>query len=90
MFRAGFSIAGRVQGVGFRAFVADQAQSMDIDGEVWNTRDGRVEVLAQHVTEDSIRQFEVILWRGPGRVDNVARTQADSPVEPGFRIGPTR
>lgn len=90
MAQAGFSITGQVQGVGFRAFVADLAGSMGVDGEVWNTRDRRVEVVAQHESEAVLEQFEAMLWRGPGRVDDVARTQADYPIDPPFRIGPTR
>lgn len=39
------SIIGRVQGVGFRAFVAWQAQTQDLRGWVRNRRDGSVEAL---------------------------------------------
>ncbi len=40
-------IDGRVQGVGFRAFVLDQAQSMNLNGWVRNTYHGLVEVTAE-------------------------------------------
>ena len=39
-------IHGRVQGVGFRAFVYREARLMEIDGWVRNRRDGTVEALA--------------------------------------------
>ncbi len=40
-------VDGSVQGVGFRMFVLDHAQSLGLTGWVRNTYDGRVEVLAE-------------------------------------------
>lgn len=40
-------VHGRVQGVGFRAFVAHHAQELHLTGWVRNTSDGDVEVLAE-------------------------------------------
>jgi acylphosphatase len=39
------SVRGRVQGVGYRAFVEDEAISRGIEGWVRNRRDGTVEAL---------------------------------------------
>ncbi|HQH70790.1 MAG TPA: acylphosphatase [bacterium] len=40
-------VSGRVQGVGFRYFTQRVAESMNLVGEVRNTRDGRVEIIAE-------------------------------------------
>ena len=39
------TIRGRVQGVGFRAWIEDQAIARDLEGWVRNRRDGAVEAL---------------------------------------------
>lgn len=45
--RVNATVYGRVQGVGFRAFVMDTAQSLSLTGWVRNTYRGEVEVLAE-------------------------------------------
>jgi acylphosphatase len=39
------TIRGRVQGVGYRAFVEDEATARDLEGWVRNRRDGSVEAV---------------------------------------------
>lgn len=68
-----FRVTGRVQGVGFRAFVLDAAGLEGLGGWVRNTPDGEVE---GHVEgeRDAVVRFERHLARGPARarVDHVA------------------
>lgn len=47
MTRAHLLISGRVQGVFFRANTQRKAQELGLRGWVKNTRDGRVEVIAE-------------------------------------------
>ena len=63
---------GRVQGVGYRAFCADTAMRLNIEGQARNLPDGRVEVIAEG-DEPTLRQFVERLREGPpySRVDEV-------------------
>jgi acylphosphatase len=72
-------IEGRVQGVGFRAFVADEAELRGLKGWVRNRRDGSVETLisgASDLVEDMIGACR----HGPpgGRVDRVNIEEAQT------------
>jgi acylphosphatase len=40
-------VRGRVQGVGFRAFIRDQARRLGVRGSIWNGDDGAVFVVAE-------------------------------------------
>jgi acylphosphatase len=57
-------VKGRVQGVGFRAFVNGQAVKLGITGWVRNRWDGTVEVLAEGERQQ-LDQLVVALHRGP-------------------------
>jgi len=66
------TITGRVQGVGFRAFVEREARARNLKGWVRNRRDGSVEAAfsgAPDVVDDMLSACR----RGPGysRVDHV-------------------
>ncbi len=63
-----FTVAGRVQGVGFRYFVLTLATRLNISGEVWNSRTGEVEGLAFAFDAPSLDEFRRDLTLGPGRV----------------------
>ena len=65
-------VSGKVQGVYFRAFVQEQADSLSLRGWVRNLKDGRVEVLAQG-DPASWKDFTERLMQGPvmARVDRV-------------------
>lgn len=65
-------IRGRVQGVGYRAFVEDMALPRDLEGWVRNRRDGTVEAVFSG-PEDVVAGMIEACWRGPptARVDAV-------------------
>ena len=82
-----YLVRGRVQGVGFRVFVADAARTEGIRGWVRNRPDGAVEVQAEGDAE-SLRRFEWRLRQGPpmARVDDVAIEDVKPGGATGFRI----
>lgn len=57
-------VEGRVQGVGFRAFVIRRASSLRLTGWVRNRWDGTVEVVAEGERSD-LDQLVSALQRGP-------------------------
>ena len=59
------TIEGRVQGVGYRAFVEQNAISLKLTGWVRNRWDGSVEVLAEGERRD-LEKLLAALYRGPG------------------------
>ncbi len=63
---------GRVQGVGYRAFCAQEASLLGVAGYARNLPDGRVEVLGE-ADEGTLRQFVERLREGPphSRVETV-------------------
>ena len=65
------TVRGRVQGVGFRYWVNQQAAAMGITGEVWNKDDRSVGVIAYHDSALVLDEFLARLKSGPGRVDSV-------------------
>ncbi|MFI5180114.1 MAG: acylphosphatase [Thermoanaerobaculia bacterium] len=67
-----FLVAGRVQGVGYRAFAARVARALRLSGGARNLDDGRVEVVAEGPAH-ALDRLESALAEGPrlSRVDGV-------------------
>jgi acylphosphatase len=63
-------VRGRVQGVGYRAFVEHEALKLGLEGWVRNRRDGSVEAVFAGAPEKVDAVIEAC-WRGPlgARVD---------------------
>jgi acylphosphatase len=61
-------IRGRVQGVGFRWFIVEKAEQLNLAGWVRNRRDGRVELAAAGPT-DALKEFESAAKQGPRGAD---------------------
>jgi len=66
------TVGGRVQGVGYRAWVADEASARDLEGWVRNLRNGDVEALLAGPA-DVVVDMITACRRGPSmaRVDAV-------------------
>jgi acylphosphatase len=77
-----YVVAGLVQGVGFRWYVARHARGLGLAGYARNLADGRVEVVATGSDVATLARLEELLRAGPAhaRVDSVeAQDQADDP-----------
>lgn len=78
--RRTYRIEGRVQGVGFRAFVRRRARDLGLDGWVRNAADGTVEAEAAG-DPASLDAFEDHLRQGPpaGRVTDLRVRELSGP-----------
>lgn len=88
MIRAShYIVSGRVQGVGFRAYVADAARAEGLDGWARNLPDGNLDVQAEGDAE-ALSRFEWRLWQGPprARVDDVTSEDVVPTGASSFRI----
>ena len=80
-------ISGRVQGVGFRAFIRREAAVLNIRGWAKNLIDGRVEVVIQG-DKNKVAQMIEKLKEGPSyaRVDNLKIIEEDLEEYSDFQI----
>ncbi len=68
-------VSGKVQGVGYRAFLLDKAKSLDIVGWAKNLDDGRVEIIVEG-SEDKLGEFLNYVTTG-SKASNVEDVQVD-------------
>ena len=82
-------ISGRVQGVGYRAWMIDKAAALGLSGWVRNRADGAVEALIAGDVA-AVEEMSRLCRRGPrmARVVSIEEDLAEPPEEPGFRIVP--
>lgn len=83
-------VTGRVQGVGFRAFVESEARVLSLDGWVRNRRDGSVEAVFSGL-EQEIQHMLMELNAGPpaAAVSEVRAETYEGPMPEGFSSLPT-
>lgn len=83
-------ISGRVQGVGFRQWMAEKAGELGVSGWVRNRIDGSVEAL---IAGDmaAVEELSRLCRRGPrmAEVSSIEEEMADPPDYPGFRQVPS-
>lgn len=63
--RAHLLISGRVQGVAFRYYAQDIAQSLGVKGWIRNCWDGKVEIVVEG-EEEEVEKLINWCYRGPG------------------------
>jgi acylphosphatase len=73
-------VAGRVQGVFYRATAARRAQELAIRGYARNLPDGRVEVLACG-EEEAVQEFVGWLWTGSSACKVTSVDVTDVPAD---------
>jgi acylphosphatase len=83
-------IQGRVQGVGYRDWLVEEAGATGLAGWVRNRADGSVEALLAG-EEGAVGAVLLAARRGPplARVDSIEESFAEPPAEPGFHRRPT-
>lgn len=84
-------IHGRVQGVGYRAFLEREAVARGVSGWVRNLRSGEVEAVVAG-SEEAVEALVEACRKGPlgARVDGIVRSEAAPPAPaPPFRVLPT-
>ncbi|HEY6336103.1 MAG TPA: acylphosphatase [Alphaproteobacteria bacterium] len=83
-------IEGRVQGVWFRAWTAEEAMKRGVRGWVRNRRDGSVEAQFSGPSQNVDEMVEACK-KGPPHavVQGVIAAEAEDDNEPGFRTLPT-
>ena len=82
-----FLVAGQVQGVGFRWYVARHARGLGLAGFARNLADGRVEVVATGADASAIARLEALLRTGPA---NAAVESVERHEQPEDAAVPTR
>ena len=83
-------IAGRVQGVWYRAWTGEEASDLGLNGWVRNRRDGTVEAVFAGTTETIDRMIELCRDGPPlAKVVAIDINDDDSDIEPGFLQLPT-
>lgn len=82
-----YLVAGRVQGVYYRASTARAASELGMSGWARNLPDGRVEVVANG-NAGAHEALAAWLWRGPpaARVDSVTAEEWTEDVPSGFEV----
>jgi acylphosphatase len=87
-----YRIYGQVQGVGFRAWLKDLAEELEMDGYCRNRSDGSVELVVSHVTEEELDRLDKKLKTGPpsARVDRIEKNKSQENITKGFAILTTR
>lgn len=83
-------ISGRVQGVGFRDWMAREAERLGVSGWVRNRRDGALEALVDGDTA-SVEELLRLCRRGPllAEVREIVEELSDPWPDPGFRRLPS-
>ena len=76
-------LTGRVQGVGFRAFIRKNAQKLNIKGWAKNLNDGRVEAVFSG-SKEKVNKLIKLVKKGP-RFANVKNIEIKNDIDEEFK-----
>lgn len=74
-YRVHIKVSGRVQGVGYRYFIQQQADPLDLTGWVRNLHDDRVEILAEGRQADLLTFIDLV--RQGSKMSQVSELEID-------------
>jgi acylphosphatase len=79
-------VTGHVQGVGFRAWTRNEAESLGLVGSATNRPDGTVHVVAEGPRSGCEQLLDALRGAAPGRVDAIEEhwTESESGTASGF------
>ncbi|WP_373893900.1 acylphosphatase [Virgibacillus sp. CBA3643] len=83
-----YIVTGKVQVVGYRAWIKRQALKRNLHGYTENLDDGTVVVVVAGINEQEVNKFKNICFKGPEKaeVTDVTEFIWDKPVKIGFEI----
>jgi len=83
-------VSGRVQGIGYRAWTAEEAVGLGLEGWVRNRGDGTVEAVLSG-PEEAVDDMVSRAYRGPigARVDHIFSAEWTGAAPKGFSVLPS-
>jgi D-alanine-D-alanine ligase-like ATP-grasp enzyme/acylphosphatase len=89
---ARYVVSGKVQKVGYRAWIKKQAVKSGLHGYIRNQKNGNVVVIVGSDDRDKVKKFKGICGKGPkkAKVGKIEELEWNSPIKIGFEIRKSR
>lgn len=92
LYSTRYIVSGKVQKVGYRAWIRRQANKCDLHGYTRNLKNGKVVVVVASNDLEKLKEFKNICYEGPkkAKVENVQELDWNSSINIGFEIRKTK